>query len=121
MRPRVFNNDCWVIGWVNNDCRVIGRSRGFAAAGAHHRVNHSVEFVSADGRHANVAECMRRQARDVFEWLGRGDVRIFRIMAARVLCHPRNGFGNVNGLHGLHGERREERAPQQRLLPLGEE
>ena len=52
---------------------------------AHHRVNHSVEFVSADGHHTNVVECMRHQVRDVFEWLGRGDARIFRVMAACVV------------------------------------
>ena len=40
-------------------------------------------------RHTNVVEFMRHQARDVFEWLGHGDARIFRVMAARVLCQPR--------------------------------
>ena len=33
---------------------------------------------------------MHHQIRDVFEWLGRGDARIFRVMAACVLCQPGN-------------------------------
>ena len=82
--------DCW------SGCNALAAFSGVGGKRiAHRRVDHSVEFVTADGCHTNVVECMRHQI-PCFKWPGRGGAGIFRVMAARVFCQP----GRLSAGHG---------------------